>query len=324
MTKQGHQSADDTARQGGVFSAFRHRLDRNRLGDLLVTYGALTPQQLRYALVRQQATKMPLGQLLIQEDMIARHALYRALGEQWLARFLMALMMTMTLSVAIFGSKPAKAGSIRDVPGQMTLVGVANAAFAPVDYYPALLGSAERASANLKPFTKWTQMFDRLEVSLGTRVGQDAIHRFQGELVAMQGLPLMAMARKVNTLINKTPYIEDSQRWGMSDYWATPVEFLNRGGDCEDFAISKYTALRMLGVPEERLRVAIVHDIQKDIPHAVLIVYTDDGAMILDNQSSEMRPANDMIDRYRPIFSINRTAWWLHTKPKDTIVASAQ
>lgn len=323
MTSQGHQSGNSNARYGGVFSALKQRLDKNRLGDLLVTYGALTPQQLRYALVRQQATRMPLGRLLVQERMIAPHALYRALGEQWAFRFLTALM-TITLSIAIFGSKPAKAGSIRDVPGQITLVGVANAAFAPVDYYPALFGSAERASANLKPFTKWTQMFDRLEASLQTRTGQNAVREFQGQLASMQGLPLTAMARKVNTLVNKTPYIEDSQKWGMSDYWATPVEFLNRGGDCEDFAISKYTALRILGVPEERLRVAIVHDIQKNIPHAILIVYTDEGAMILDNQSSEARLANDMAERYRPIFSINRTAWWLHTKPKDTVVASAQ
>lgn len=323
MTRQGQQTGHNGTRHKGVLSALKQRLDKNRLGDLLVTYGALTPQQLRYALVRQQSTNMQLGQLLVEERMIQRRALYRALGEQWTFRILTALM-TITLSVAIFGSKPAKAGPVRDVPGQISLAGVANAAFAPVEYYPALFGSAERASANLKPFTKWTQMFDRLEASLKTSAGQNAIRQFQGELTSMQGLPLTAMARKVNTLVNKTPYIEDSQKWGMSDYWATPVEFLNRGGDCEDFAISKYTALRILGVPEERLRVAIVHDIQKNIPHAILIVYTDDGAMILDNQSSDARLASEMIGRYRPIFSINRTAWWLHTKPKDTVVASAQ
>lgn len=323
MTKQGHQSGSGSVGYTGVFSALKQRLDKNRLGDLLVTYGALTPQQLRYALVRQHSAGMPLGQILIRERMIRRHALYRALGEQWTFRVLMVLM-GLTLSLVIFGSKPARAGSIRDVPGQITLVGVANAAFAPVADYPALFGSSERASANLKPFTKWTRMFGRLEASLNTRAGQDVVREFQGDLAAMQGLSLTAMARKVNTLVNKTPYIEDSQKWGVSDYWATPVEFLNRGGDCEDFAISKYTALRMLGVPEERLRVAIVHDIQKNIPHAVLIVYTDDGAMILDNQSSEARLARDMIDRYRPIFSINRMAWWLHTRPRETVVASVQ
>jgi predicted transglutaminase-like cysteine proteinase len=306
----------------GILNALKRRLDRNRLGELLVTHGVLSPQQLRYALVRQQSTNTPLGRLLLQEQIIRRRELYRALGEQWTFRVLTTAM-TLTIAMTAFSSKSARAAPIRDVPAQISLAGVANAAFSAVDYYPALFGSEERASANLKPFTKWTQMFDRLEAGLKTGPGQKSIQAFQGDLENMKGMPLAAMARKVNTLVNKTPYIEDSQKWGMSDYWATPIEFLNRGGDCEDFAISKYTALRMLGVPEERLRIAIVHDLQKNIPHAILIVYTDDGAMILDNQSSEARFAQD-ISKYKPIFSINRTAWWLHTKPKDTVMASAQ
>lgn len=306
----------------GILNALKQRLDRNRLGDLLVSYGALTPQQLRYALVRQQTYGVPLGRVLLQERMIARQELYRALAEQWAFRTMTATM-TVLLAMTVFGVKPARAGAIRDVPAEITLVGVANAAFSPVDQYPALFGSQERASANLKPFTKWTQMFDRFESGLKTSDGQATIRNFQHDLEGMKNLPLPAMAQKVNTLVNKTPYIEDSRKWGMSDYWATPVEFLNRGGDCEDFAISKYAALRALGVPEERLRIAIVHDLQKDIPHAILILYADDGAMILDNQSSEVRMARD-VNRYKPIFSINRTAWWLHTKPQETVVASVQ
>ncbi len=73
---------------------------------------------------------------------------------------------------------------------------------------------------------------------------------------------------------------------GESDYWADPVEFLTHGGDCEDFAIAKYASLRMLGVPEDHLRIAIVRDLQKQVMHAILIVYTDNGdALILDNQN---------------------------------------
>lgn len=306
----------------GIMNALKQRLDKNRLGDLLVSNGALTPQQLRYALVRQQSCRAPLGRVLLQERMIARQELYRALAEQWAFRALTATM-TLMLAMTAFGVKPARAGAIRDVPAQITLVGVANAAFSPVEHYPALFGSQERASENLKPFTKWTQMFDRFEADIKTSAGQSAMKDFQHDLEGLKNLPLPAMAQKVNTLVNKTTYIEDSRKWGMSDYWATPVEFLNRGGDCEDFAISKYAALRALGVPEERLRIAIVHDLQKDIPHAILILYADEGAMILDNQSSDVRMARD-VNRYKPIFSINRTAWWLHTKPKETVVASAQ
>lgn len=306
----------------GIINAIQSILDRNRLGELLVLRGIITPHQLRYALVRQRDTNTPLGRVLMQEQMIRRRQLYSALIQQNTFRTLAAIV-TISLSVSAFGIKPAKAAGIRDIPAQISLVNVANAAFAPVNAYPALFGSQERRSANLKPFTKWTSMFDRFESSMATESGQDVMGEMKAELVSLKGLPLSTMAQRVNTMMNRTPYILDNQNWGQSDYWATPVEFMKRGGDCEDFAIAKYVALRALGVPEERLRIAIVHDLQKDIPHAVLIVYADEGAMILDNQSSEARMA-DNVNRYRPIFSINRSGWWLHTAPKGTVLASAQ
>ncbi len=80
----------------------------------------------------------------------------------------------------------------------------------------------------------------------------------------------------------------------------------------------------MLGVPESRLRIAIVQDMKKNIPHAILVVYTDKGPMILDNQIKSAVNA-ERISHYKPIFTINQDAWWLHTAPKGdvTVVASA-
>ena len=125
-------------------------------------------------------------------------------------------------------------------------------------------------------------------------------------------------------MMNAKRYVSDAKNYGQNDYWATPVEFFKRGGDCEDFAIAKYTALKALGVPESRLRIAIVQDMQKNIPHAILIVYTDNGPLILDNQIKSAISASK-ISHYKPIFSINQDAWWLHTAPKGnvTVVASA-
>ena len=72
------------------------------------------------------------------------------------------------------------------------------------------------------------------------------------------------------------------------------------------------------------VRIAIVQDLQKNIPHAVLVVYTDQGSMILDNQIKTAIDSN-RVSHYKPIFSINQNAWWLHTAPKGnvTVVASA-
>ena len=48
------------------------------------------------------------------------------------------------------------------------------------------------------------------------------------------------------------------------------------------------------------------------------------GAVILDNQIKTVTHV-DRISHYKPIFSINRDSWWLHTKPKGnvTVVASS-
>lgn len=307
----------------GILTTLKGYLDRNRLGELLVSNGALSSQQLNFVLAQQRGTTQPLGRYLVDHKVIHRRQLYGALAQQTTIR-MMAALITITISMSAMGVKPARAADIGDIPGQVRLASVANAAFTPVAYYPALFGSSERMSSNLKPFTKWTQMFDRFQASMSTSEGQKEVAVLRDELEPLKGQPLRVMAERVNAMMNEVPYIEDQKNWGQSDYWETPVEFLSRGGDCEDFAIAKYVSLRSLGVPEERLRVAIVKDLQKGVPHAVLIVYTDDGAIILDNQSQTVRSADALTGRYKPIFSINRAGWWLHSAPRDTMLASAQ
>lgn len=300
----------------------RRVLSRSRMGEILVVKKCLSPAQLRRALKIQSESPRKLGQILLTEKMITRRQLAFALGRQYTLRALAAL-------VFFFGSfsvsgKKADAEMIKDIPAQIRVVSAkAGAYFPKPSAYPALLGSAEKRSANLKAFTKWTGMFRRFERELQDPHAKEPIQRLQASLKPMQNLSLKHMAERVNALMNAQRYIGDSKNWGKSDYWATPVEFLQRGGDCEDFAIAKYTALRALGVPEERLRVAIVHDNLKNIPHAVLIVYTEEGAYLLDNQIKRLVDA-ESAGRYKPIFSINRQAWWLHTAPSATRLASVQ
>lgn len=307
----------------GIFTCMRVMFERNRLGELLVINGLLTPVELRQALALQKATCQQLGRLLLQERLVSRHQLYRILAQQWSLRCLAAAM-TVTVSLSSIGIKQARAATLRDIPAQVTLASTANVAFRPVSAYPSLFGSDEKRSYNLSPFTKWTSMFDRFDAAMKTADGQKKMASWKNELQTVSGLPLEVMAERINSMVNQVRYIEDSANWGKSDYWETPIEFFSRGGDCEDFAITKYTALRALGVPEERLRIAIVHDKKKDIPHAVLIVYADSGALLLDNQNERVQNAATY-SRYRPIFSINRQAWWLHTQgTAGTVMASAQ
>jgi len=306
---------------GGVLTRIKALLERNRLGELLVLKGLLTPGDLHRALDFQKSGSMPLGTILVRQNMVSRHALRRTLLQQATLRGLTAFI-GIFLTFASFGIKSARAGSIKDIPAQISLVSAAAPAFSVPGHHPALFGTEERASANLEPFTKLTGMFERFDGAMARSGSQQAVTAWKSEIVAYKGLPLEQMADRVNGYINGQKYIIDNRNWGQSDYWATPLEFFQRGGDCEDFAIAKYASLRALGVPEERLRIAIVHDLQKDIPHAVLVVYADSGALILDNQNDRVEKASH-VTRYRPIFTINRQAWWLHTKP-ETVLASAR
>ncbi len=306
----------------GILSKIKVFMQRNRLGELMVMNGHLTSGQLRYALSCQRGSQHNLGRILIEEKLVSRSALYSILLQQSAIRML-AGFTTLVIAFYCMGIKPAKAGAIKDIPAQVRLANTANAAFSPVSSYPALFNASERRSGNLDPFTKWTSMFGRFEKGSSQTSGQRVINDWKQNLQAYQGQSLRQMAEGVNNLVNKTEYIEDTSNYGQSDYWATPIEFFTRGGDCEDYAIAKYVSLRALGVPEDRMRIAIVQDMQKNIPHAILIVYTDEGALVLDNQSKRTLTANS-VDHYKPIFSINRTAWWLHTKPTNTQLASAQ
>ncbi|MEZ5815430.1 MAG: transglutaminase-like cysteine peptidase [Alphaproteobacteria bacterium] len=302
----------------GVLKTIKTMLERRRIGELLVSRGLISPEQLRSALRTHQETNAPLGQILLQNAAITKNQLRWILFKQAALRTCAALILCM-MSVS-FTNRTANADMIKDVPSQIQLVS-ASQEFAKVAAYPALYGTDEKRSTSLKAFTKWSDMFSRFDRQLRQESSSRIVREWQENLRDLEGMSIKAMADRVNDLVNEKRYITDSKNWGQSDYWATPVEFLQRGGDCEDFAIMKYAALRSLGVPEERMRVAIVQDTQKNIPHAVLVVYAESGAYILDNQTKHLLDA-ERGTRYRPIYSINRTAWWLHTAPSTTIIAS--
>jgi predicted transglutaminase-like cysteine proteinase len=307
----------------GILRAIRAGLDHNRLGELLVMKNILSECDLRKALDIQKETRQPLGQVLLEEAVISHPQLFSVLARQFMLRTITAASLCL-FSLAGIGIKKARAGGIDDIPARIAF-NISTQAYTDVVSYPALFGSQEKSSRNLTAFTKWSSMFERFDRELNAKSSARIVREFQENIEDFKTLPLKDMASRVNDVMNAKRYIIDSKNWGKSDYWATPIEFMQRGGDCEDFAIAKYAALRALGVPEERLRIAIVHDTQKNIPHALLIVYTDQGAYYLDNQTERIIGAN-VPGRYRPIFSINRTAWWLHSVPDDsrTIVASAR
>ncbi|WLD58817.1 transglutaminase-like cysteine peptidase [Salinispirillum sp. LH 10-3-1] len=110
-------------------------------------------------------------------------------------------------------------------------------------------------------------------------------------------------------------WVEDIVLWGEEDYWSTPMETLGMAaGDCEDYSIAKYMTLRLLGVPNERLRLIYVNAQYRgaSVAHMVLGYYPSPTAVpqILDNINPTIVPANQRTD-LRPVFSFNDRGLWV-------------
>ena len=97
----------------------------------------------------------------------------------------------------------------------------------------------------------------------------------------------------------------DWAQYGDADYWASPLQTLGSGaGDCEDYAILKYVALRELGADPDDLRVVIVRDDKRLIEHAVLAVRSERKWLVLDNRTMAILNTED-VRNYRPLFALN-------------------
>ncbi|MCJ2083432.1 transglutaminase-like cysteine peptidase [Methylobacterium sp. J-090] len=90
---------------------------------------------------------------------------------------------------------------------------------------------------------------------------------------------LDSVNRRVNERIRP---ITDMAHWGVVDRWDFPDD---GSGDCEDFQLLKRRMLVERGLPRRALRMTVVID---DIGegHAVLMVRTDRGDLILDNKTN--------------------------------------
>lgn len=134
----------------------------------------------------------------------------------------------------------------------------------------------------------------------------------------LQSVDEPSKLRGVNEFFNRRVlFRDDMDVWGQNDYWATPLEMLDKGaGDCEDYAIAKYFSLLGLGVPVAKLRLVYVRAQLGGLggpsqAHMVLAYYESPNAepLILDNLVSEVRPASRRPD-LSPVFSFNSEGLW--------------
>jgi predicted transglutaminase-like cysteine proteinase len=113
-----------------------------------------------------------------------------------------------------------------------------------------------------------------------------AARQFLAIVAAAQGRQGRARLGEVNRSLNLAiRYQTDARQHGVADAWASPLATLSSGrGDCEDFAIAKYLALREAGVAPGDLRFVVVRDARHGQEHAVLTARLDDRWLVLDNR----------------------------------------
>jgi predicted transglutaminase-like cysteine proteinase len=94
-------------------------------------------------------------------------------------------------------------------------------------------------------------------------------------------------------------------RYVTDDFWSAPIAALDAGaGDCKDYAIVKYVALRDSGIAADDLRFVIVRDVKLDTEHAVVAVRLDEEWLVLDNRTLIMANATDA-RHYNPLYVLD-------------------
>ncbi len=156
------------------------------------------------------------------------------------------------------------------------------------------------------------QMLQRLnqQYSIQAKRRGQALNKLLKQLA---GKGVDEQLKEVNRFFNQFKYKTDRALWGQKDYWATPEEFIGQNaGDCEDYVVAKYFALRSLGVPDEKLYLTYVKAVKQNAAHMVLSYFETPKSipMILDNYNPRILKASKRRDLL-PVYSFNAKSLFL-------------
>lgn len=185
---------------------------------------------------------------------------------------------------------------------------------------PGIFRTIEFKSKSFKALPQWRRVLEQVKqeqkafnacTENAANCSSEVQKSWREIILAAQGLGRMDTLNKVNRYFNRWPYKLDNEVFGVNEYWASPVEFMTRSGDCEDFSIAKYFALKELGFTQEEMRVVIVMDRIRNIGHAVLAVYEKKDILVLDSLSNVIL-SHSKYKHYQPQYSMNETTRWAH------------
>lgn len=136
-------------------------------------------------------------------------------------------------------------------------------------------GTAVESGLQARPVAAWTDFCNRYPSECEVDVSEPAVI----PLTPAVWHTLATVNRRVNARIRP---ITDMAHWGVVDRWDFPDDGL---GDCEDIQLLKRRMLIERRLPRRALRMTVVID-EIGEGHAVLMVRTDRGDLILDNKTN--------------------------------------
>lgn len=112
---------------------------------------------------------------------------------------------------------------------------------------------------------------------------------------------VLRILKKVNLKVNRSIRARHD---GPVDVWSVGVS----AGDCEDYVLTKRRSLIRAGLPASALRIASVKTRSGEV-HAILVVKTTTGDVVLDNLQNAIRPLSDTGYRVVSISTANPRVW---------------
>jgi predicted transglutaminase-like cysteine proteinase len=151
---------------------------------------------------------------------------------------------------------------------------------------------------------------ERVQLALcdGDRAGcvSPAALRFLAIVDSARSREGRARLGEINRAINLAiKPMSDMAQHGQIDVWSSPLDtFATGAGDCEDYAIAKFVALRMAGVSADDLRIVVIRDTVRGEDHAFAMARLEDRWLALDNRRMAMVEDADLRN-LRPLFVID-------------------
>ena len=140
------------------------------------------------------------------------------------------------------------------------------------------------------------------------RCASDAALKLLGIVDQARARDGRARLGEINRAINLAIRpMSDLAQYGEIDVWSPPLVTLDHGaGDCEDYAIVKFIALRLAGIAAEDLRIVVMRDLLQGEDHAVAAARLDGRWLMLDNRRMAMID-DAHVRNYRPLFVIGQS-----------------